>query len=74
MSRKSKIAALSQALEEAARVATTGDIAERSGQFAHVDEPSDDTQGTTGDEVVMYRTERGVEVDLRYRGDKLSIT
>jgi hypothetical protein len=73
MSRKPTVTEATRALEQAARVATQGVRAERSGRFVVPDEP-DDVDASTGDQLVLYEGKGGVKVELSYAGDTMWAT
>ncbi|MEQ1716194.1 MAG: RhuM family protein, partial [Hyphomicrobium sp.] len=79
MARKPTLADATQALEEAARVATTGTRAERSGQVALRD-TSEMTaeeglmEGSTDDRFLIFQGKAGVRVELEFSGETMWAT
>src|SRR5438034_10648595 len=75
MSRKLTITDINEALERASRIPAYGTREEQAGLIT--DEATPDPtneQGSTGDELVVYQSKRGLRLSLRFRGDTLWMT
>jgi hypothetical protein len=73
MGKKPTVTEVTRALEQAARVATQGSLPERAGRFV-VPEIPDETDASTGDELVLYEGKDGVRVELRYGSETMWAT
>src|SRR6516225_3173455 len=73
MAKKPTVTEATRALEQAARVATQGSMPEQAGRFVLPEVP-EDTDASTGDELVLYEGKGGVKVELRYSGDTMWAT
>lgn len=73
MSRKPTLTEVTDAMARAGRVGAKGAPAEQAGQFVVPDEPEGD-EGTTGDELVLYETGKGLKVELNFSGDTMWAT
>lgn len=74
MARKPTLTDATRALEQAARVATKGSPAERSGMFAPPDDVELIAEGATDDSLLLFEGKSGVQVELKFGGDTMWAT
>jgi hypothetical protein len=73
-SNKLSITKINEALERASRVARSGDPDEQAGRFTDTAPATLREDPVTTDEMVVYNTQRGIRVTLKFEGDTLWLT